>query len=328
MSDDAYLPPDLTAMRAAQARLAPYIVRTPVVDWPGADVVLKLEPFQRTGTFKARGALNTLLTADGAERVTAFSAGNHAIAVAYAASIVGADAKVVMQATANPARIAATEAFGAEVLIEPDGAAAFARADALVADEGRLFVHPFEGPRVTEATASVAIELIEDAGALDAIVVAIGGGGLAGGVATAAKQLLPDCVIYGVEPTGAAVMSRSLEAGRPLTLNHLDTIADSLAPPMTTPYAFETCRRHLDDIVTVSDDEMAAAAALLFAERKLAVEPAGAAATAAAFGPLRPQLAGKRVGLIVCGANIDRESFCALIARGEAALGDGVLARS
>jgi threonine dehydratase len=246
--------------------------------------------------------------------------------VAYAASVVGADAKVVMQATANPARIAATKAVCAEVLIEPDGAAAFARAEALVAEEARFFVHPFEGPRVTEATAGVALELIEDAGALDAIVVAIGGGGLAGGVAAAAKQLLPACAVYGVEPEGAAVMSRSLEAGRPLTLDHLDTIADSLAPPMTTPYAFATCRHHLDDVVVVSDDQMAAAAALLFTERKLAVEPAGAAAAAAAFGPLRQRLAGKRIGLIVCGANIDRESFCSLIARGEAALGAGVLA--
>jgi threonine dehydratase len=325
MNDD-YRPPDLAAMGAARERLAPYIMRTPVVDWPGSDMVLKLESFQRTGTFKARGALNNLLTADGADRVTAFSAGNHAIAVAYAASVVGADAKVVMQATANPARIAATKAFGAEVLIEPDGAAALARAEALVAEEGRLFVHPFEGPRVTEATAGVALELIEDAGALDAIVVAIGGGGLAGGVAAAAKQLLPACAVYGVEPEGAAVMSGSLEAGAPLTLDHLDTIADSLAPPMTTPYAFATCRHYLDDVVVVSDDQMAAAAALLFTERKLAVEPAGAAAAAAAFGPLRQRLAGKRIGLIVCGANIDRESFCSLIARGEAALGAGVLA--
>ncbi len=323
-------------MRAAQARLAPHIVRTPVVDWQGgsarrylgadARLVLKLEPFQRTGTFKARGALNTLLTAERTDRITAFSAGNHAIAVSYAASVVGADAKVVMQASANPARIAATEAFGAEVVIEPTGVAAFARAEALVEDEGRLFIHPFEGPRVTEATAGVALELIEDAGALDAIVVAIGGGGLAGGVAAAVKQLDPACAVYGVEPAGAAVMSRSMAAGTPLTIDDLDTIADSLAPPMTTPFAFETCRRYVDDIVVVSDDQMAAAAALLFAERKLAVEPAGAAATAAAFGPLRRRLAGKRVGLIVCGANIDRDSFCTLLARGEAALDDGVLA--
>jgi len=196
----------------------------------------------------------------------------------------------------------------------------------LVADEDRLFVHPFEGPRIAEATAGVALELIEDAGGLDAVVVAIGGGGLAGGIAAAAKHLLPDCAVYGVEPVGAAVMSRSLEGGAPQTLDRLDTIADSLAPPMTTPYAFETCRRYLDDVVVIDDDQMAAAAALLFAERKLVVEPAGAATTAAAFGPLRERLAGKRVALIVCGANIDRGSFCTLIGRGAAALDAGVLA--
>ena len=335
MTEFEYTPPTLAAMRETHARLAPYTERTPVADWTGrriaaylgadARVVLKLELFQRTGTFKARGAVNRLLLADRPAGVTAVSAGNHAIASAYAASVVGADAKVVMLASANPARIAAAEAFGADVLIEPDGPTAFARAHTLEETEGRFFIHPFEGPPVTLATAGVSLELFEDAGALDAIVVAVGGGGLSSGVASAAKLLHPNCAVYGVEPEGANVMRRSIEAGAPQTLEKVETIADSLAPPMTTPYAFETCRRNFDDVVLVSDDEMTAGIAMLFADMKLAVEPAAAAAVAGAFGPLRERLSGKRVGLIICGSNIDSGGFCKLLHRGERAIADGVL---
>lgn len=335
MTDIEYSPPTLAAMRETHARLVPYTARTPVADWAGrrvaaylgddARVVLKLELFQRTGTFKARGAVNRLLLADRPAGVTAVSAGNHAIASAYAASVVGAQAKVVMLASANPARIAAAQAFGAEVLIEPDGPTAFARAHELEEAEGRFFIHPFEGPPVTLATAGVSLELFEDAGALDAVVVAVGGGGLASGVASAAKLLYPDCAVYGVEPEGANVMRRSIEAGAPQTLAKVETIADSLAPPMTTPYAFETCRRNMDDIVLVGDDEMTAGIAMLFADMKLAVEPAAAAAVAGAFGPLRARLSGKRVGLIICGSNIDSDGFCKLLKRGEQAIADGVL---
>ena len=336
MTEAPYAPVTLDDMRAARERLAPHVVHTPLARWTGArpvaylgdgaELVCKLELLQCTGTFKARGAVNTLLRAGRPAKVTAVSAGNHAIAAAYAAHITGADAKVVMLATANPARVAAARAWGAEVLIEPDGKAAFARVNALARDEGRHFIHPFEGPQVTEATAGVGLELLEDAGHLDAVVVATGGGGLLGGVATAVKALAPGTAVYGVQPTGADVVIRSLRAGAPQTIDRVDTIADSLAPPMTTPYAFETIRRTVDDVVTVPDDEMAAAACVMFEDLKLAVEPAAAAAAAAAFRPLRDRLRGKRVALVVCGANIDAAGFAALLERGTAALGRGVLA--
>ena len=340
-----YVPPSATEMRAAHHRLAPFVIRTPTFDWIDdpvrnalggtAKLFLKLELFQHTGTFKARGAINNLLAlgppgntsrndAKGLS-VTAVSAGNHAVAVAYAARNFGADAKVVMVATANPARIAAAEGYGAEIVIEQTIQAAFDKVHKLVEDENRVFIHPFEGRLVTEATAGVGLELIDDEAELDVVLVAIGGGGLASGVAAALKAIRPAIEVIGVEPEGAAVMRASIAAGAPVEFDRVDTIADSLAPTMATPYAFETCRRNLDDIVTVGDDQMAAAAALMFTHMKLAVEPAGAATLAAAFGPLRHHLQGRRVGLIICGANIDAVSYAALLRRGEDALTAGIL---
>jgi threonine dehydratase len=178
---------------------------------------------------------------------------------------------------------------------------------------------------VTEATAGVALEMHDDVPDLDAIIVAIGGGGLAGGVAVATKLLRPNCAVYGVEPAGADVMRQSLQADKALTLERVETIADSLAPPMTTEHPFGLCRQYLDDVVTVSDDEMAAALALLFSDRKLAVEPACAASTAALLGPLRERLSGKKVALIACGSNIDRKLFCSHLSPGEEACRAGVL---
>lgn len=317
-------PPSLDDMAATRERLAPYVLRTPVAEWrsarteagfgPDARVMMKLELLQRTGTFKPRGAINNLLALR-AKRVTAVSAGNHAIAVAYAAKTLGADAKVVMIRSANPARVQAAKDLGAEVVTAGTAAEAFDTVEDISKTEDRVFIHPFEGRRVTEATAGVALEFLEDASPLDAVVVAIGGGGLASGVAAGIKAKAPHCAVYGVEPETADVMRKSLSAGAPQHLA-VNTIADSLGAPMTTPYAFAMAQHFLDDVVTVTDDQMAEAMLWQFQETKLALEPAGAAAAAAAFGPLRERLRGKRIGLIVCGANIDRESFCRLLERG------------
>ncbi len=332
-------PPTLAEIRATAWRIAPYTVRTPVHEWrspavaarfaPPTNLHLKLELFQRTGTFKARGAINNVLALDEAARrrgITAISAGNHAIAAAYAAACVGAHAKVVMIATANPARIAAARALGAEVLLAPDGPAGFSMVEEIVKTEGRTFIHPFEGPRVTAGTATCGLEFHEQVAGLDAVVVPIGAGGLCSGVATVTRLLDPNCKVYGVEPEATQVMTKSLAAGSAQTIGQVKTIADSLAPPMTLPYVFEMCRRSLDEVVLVSEDEMAAAAAILFAEMKLAVEAAAAASTAAAFGPLRKKLAGKRVGVVICGTNIDADGSHQLVTRGQQALAAGVLA--
>jgi threonine dehydratase len=309
-------------IEAAAAQIAPYVRRTPVVPWRGptidalfgqdAEIFLKLELFQNTGTFKARGAMvNALALAPDAlaAGLTAVSAGNHAVAVAYAAHALGTSAKVVMIETANPFRVALCRHYGAEVVIAGDAAAAFAAVEEIREAEGRAFIHPFEGPLTALGSATLGAELADQLPGLDAVVVAVGGGGLPGGVSRALKLADPRIEVFGVEPEGADNMRRSLDAGEPVKLDRIDTIADSLAPPYSLPYSFALCRDHLDDLVLVSDDEIRAAMKLLFAEAKLAVEPAGAAATAALCGPLRERLRGKRTAIIVCGANIDLASF-------------------
>lgn len=314
--------PAIDAIRAARERLGERVRETPVWQWRGdtieraagtdTQVLLKLELFQYTGTFKARGALlNALALSDQARQrgVTAVSAGNHAIAVAFAARAVGASAKVVMPKTANAARVASCRAYGAEVVLTDDVYAAFAEVERIQREEGRSFIHPFEGETTVLGTATVGYELCNQAADLDAVIVPVGGGGLIAGIACAVRQMQPRCKVYGVEPQGADSMRRSFEAGTPQKLERVDTIADSLAAPYALPYSFGVARRFVDEIVTIPDNAMRRAMGLLFADMKLAVEPAGAATTAALCGPLRERLAGKRVGVIVCGSNIDLATF-------------------
>jgi threonine dehydratase len=328
MSESA-LTLDMDTVRAVRERNRPHVAETPIHSWRGAEVaeragpdtevVLKLELFQNTGTFKARGAITSVAALSPEARargITAVSAGNHAIAAAYAAHRLGTTAKVVMMGTANPARVARCEAYGAEVLKAATGAEAFALATSIAETEGRAFIHPFEGVPVAIGTATLGLELHEQAGALDAVIVPVGGGGLSAGVSWAIKRLQPDCKVYGVEPVGADSMTRSFAAGEPVDAAPVATIADSLGPPYSLPFSYGLVRENLDDIVLIDDDQMMDAMAVLFREMKLAVEPAGASATAALFGPLRERLQGKRVGVIVCGANIDIDSFARFIARG------------
>jgi threonine dehydratase len=302
------------------------VVETPVWRWDtpeidevvgaGTEVHLKLELFQRTGTFKARGALVNALRLDADQRrrgITAVSAGNHAIAAAWAASVVGTSAKVVMLSGASRIRRARCEAYGAEVVLADDVHTAFEMVKAIERDEGRTLLHPFEGEGVALGTGTLGFEFHRQAG-LDAAIVPIGGGGLCAGVAAALKQLDPGVRVYGVEPEGADTMSRSFARGEPVGIEAVHTIADSLGAPYAMPYSFGVCRRFVDAIVTVSDDELRAAMVRLFTGMKLAVEPAGAAATAALVGPLRERLAGQRVGLIVCGTNIGTADYASIVA--------------
>ena len=325
------IPFPLSEVEATARALAPSIRETPTWPWrdelverllpEGTRPVLKLELFQHAGSFKARGALSVMLALEAdalARGVTAVSAGNHAIAVAWAARALGTSAKVVMPETADPYRVARCRALGAEVVLTGDVHAAFAETGRIEREEGRSFVHPFEGPRTALGTATLGRELLRQAPDLDAVIVPIGGGGLAGGLSAAVKLTRPECLVIGVEPEGNDTMLRSLRAGRPekAAEGGYRTIADSLSPPYTLPYSFGLCRRYLDDLVLVSDDALRESLALLFRSARLAVEPAGAAATAALLGPLRERLAGKQVGLIVCGTNIGAERYAAHLARG------------
>lgn len=323
-------PPTLDQIRQARRRLGDAVHTTPVWDWhspelqrrglTGPPPVLKLEALQVTGSFKARGALLHVLALSDEARargVTAVSAGNHAMAVAYAAARQGSTAKVVMPRSADPARIARCRALGAEVVLVDDVHAAFAEAERIEAEEGRTFVHPFEGFTTALGTATVGLELHAQAPELDAVIVPIGGGGLCAGIAAALEQLSPRIAVYGVEPTGADTMHRSFAAGRPMSIDAVRTIADSLGAPHAAPYSYGLCRRFVDDLVRVDDELLRAAMALLFLEVKLAVEPAGAAATAALLGPLRERLAGQRVGLVVCGANVDPTAWAGHVTAGQ-----------
>lgn len=322
-------PPSLDAIEANAAALSGLARETPVTSWdepglarflsPGTRVTLKLELLQHTGTFKARGALTNVraLSPDQLARgVTAVSAGNHAVAVSFAAQRMGTSATVVMPRTANPARVALSRAYGANVHLLDDVAKAFAEVRRIEQEEGRAFVHPFEGPLTALGTATLGLEFIRQVPDLDAVIVPVGGGGLAAGVACAIKQAKPSCLVLGVEPKGADSMSRSFAEGAPVNAGPITTIADSLAPPFSLPYSFALCRKYLDDLVLVDDDELCRALALVFQGAKLAVEPAGAATTAALIGPLRERLAGKHVGLIVCGSNIDPATYWKYLARG------------
>ena len=311
--------PGLQAIAAARTRLTPWVATTPVFDKTdlpggpeGATLNFKFELLQNAGTFKARGAFSNLLALDQAQRargVTAISAGNHAIAVAYAAMKLGVSAKVVMLATANPARLALARRYEAEVLMAPDGAAGFALVRQIEAEEGRYFVHPFNGLNTILGTATLGAEWAEQAAGLDAVVLPIGGGGLAAGAATALRQALPRLKIYGVEPAGADGMHRSFATGGPVKMGAMSTIADSLMAPHTEAYSSGLCRRAIDDLVHIDDAGLRAELGLLYAELKISVEPACAAATAALLGPLRGRLAGLRVGVLLCGSNTDAATF-------------------
>ncbi|MBX3621679.1 MAG: pyridoxal-phosphate dependent enzyme [Rhizobacter sp.] len=320
--------PRLHEVERVAARLAGQVLQTPVWRWqtgviarrfdPRTEVWLKLELFQHTGSFKLRGALNAVQSMSDEARsrgVVAASAGNHAVAVACAARAAGTHAKLAMPRTASPVRLAACRDHGAELLLTDTLAEAFALADRVVAEEGRSMVHPFDGPRTAEGTGTIGLELMRQVRGLDAVVVPVGGGGLAGGIAAIVKQINPRCEVFGVEPLGADAMYRSFQAQRPVTLPGVDTVADSLSAPYALPYSFGVCRRFLDEIVRVDDAALTEAMHHLFLDMKLATEPAAAAATAALLGPLHERLDGRRVAVIVCGSNIDAARFGALLAQ-------------
>jgi threonine dehydratase len=312
--------PDIADVRALRARLAKETTLTPVIRCAAIEELLdgdtrvfaKLEFLQRTGTFKARGALATMYALSPEQLsagVTAVSAGNHAIAVAFAAQALGTTAKLVMIARANPSRIQACRSFGAEVVLADDVHEAFDVAEKIQREEGRYLVHPFEGSAVATATGTVGLEICEQCDAFDVIIVPVGGGGLIGGIANAVKRLRPACEVIGVEPEGADTMHKSLACGEPMKIDAVRTIADSLGAPFALPFSFGLCQMHVDRLAMVSDLQLRRAMGILFRPMKIAVEPACAATTAALLGPLKNELSGKRIMLVMCGSNIDWATF-------------------
>jgi len=312
--------PTIQQIRELRQRLGNSIVNTPLLRCRALERRLggntrifgKLEFLQRTGTFKARGALAVLNSLDDAQisaGVTAVSAGNHAVATAFAAQAVNSSAKIAMISTANPARIRACREYGAELIMVDDVHEAFEVAESICRDEGRFFVHPFEGVDIATGTGTIGLEICAQCDAFDAVVVPVGGGGLIAGIANAVRQLRPECEIVGVEPAGADSMHRSFAAGRPMSIDKVRSVADSLGAPFAMPYSFALCRQNVSRLVMVDDEELCRSMKLLFETMHIAVEPACGASTAAILGPLRETLAGKTVVLVFCGSNIDWATF-------------------
>jgi len=313
-------PPTFEDVQAAAERLAGVAHRTPVItsrtldEWAGAHVMLKAEGFQRMGAFKFRGAYNAISQLSAPERergVVTASSGNHAQAVALASSLLGTSATILMPADAPASKRAATEGYGATVLEYDRYRDDRNRLLADLARElGASIVHPYDDPRVMAGAGTVALELAEDAAALDTVVVPLGGGGLLSGSAITLRAVTPTTRIVGVEPEASPDTQRSLVAGRRLEVPIQPSIADGQLLETPGEITFEVVRSLVDEVVTVSDAEIVEAMRALFERAKLVVEPSGASALAAV---LAGRVAGDRLGVILSGANISAERFAELL---------------
>ena len=308
-------------VQAAARRLAGVAHRTPALTSRtldarvGAQVWLKAECLQRGGAFKFRGAYNKLasLSADQLSRgVAAFSSGNHAQAVAIAAGLLGSTAVIVMPEDTPSAKLDATRGYGAEVVTyDRYGGDREEIGARLAAERGLTLVPPYEDVLVMAGQGTAALELISQADGLDVLVAPVGGGGLIAGCATAAKGLLPDVEVWGVEPAAGDDTRRSLEAGERVRIPVPRTIADGQMADIPGRMTFSVNRRLLTGIVTVTDAEIVDAMAFLFDRMKVVVEPSGATGVAALLAG-RLDVAGKRVGVILSGGNVGVRRFCEL----------------
>jgi threonine dehydratase len=304
---------------AARVTIAGRVHRTPIFpsrtlgERIGARAFLKAELFQKTGSFKPRGVLNKLasLTADERSRgVITWSAGNHAQAVAWAAASEGIDCLVVMAAGASPQKVAATRGYGATVDLEaPDHTAAHGRLLQLIEETGRTYIPPFDDPLVIAGQGTVGLEIAEDVPDADLIVCPIGGGGLVAGLATAT-----DTRLVGVEPELSHAFTAGLEAGKSTPIDLRPTIADGLAPPFAGELNLAIGRERVEQVVLVTEEEIAAGMRFLYGRAKLACEPAGAAAAAALLGAKVEVEPGSTVVAVVSGGNTDPKVAAGILA--------------
>lgn len=294
----------------------------------GCGVYLKLENLQMSGSYKERGSLNKLLTLSDEQRrrgVITASAGNHSQGVAYHATRLGIDAKIVMPRHTPVIKVTRTRGFGANVeLIGETFDDAFATAWAMGEAEGRTFVHPFDDPQIIAGQGTVGLELLEQNPYLDAVIVPIGGGGLIAGMAVAMKETNPRIKIYGVEAAALPGMKRSIEAGHVVEVSGPRTMADGIAVRRVGELTFELVQHYVDDIVTVDEEEISSAVLTLLEVEKTVVEGAGATPLAAALNGKLP-IAGKKVALVCSGGNIDVTFLNRIIERG--LVKDGRMAR-
>jgi len=310
-------PAQLTAARGAiRGRLhyTPTATSAYLSERIGVPLHLKLELFQKTGSFKPRGVLNRLANLSAEERqrgLITLSAGNHAQAVAWAARAYGVRATVVMPTRATQAKVDATRGYGGDVVL-CDGDL-LAAALELQRERNLTLVHPFDCPFVIAGQGTVGLELVEQVPDVDTVVVAVGGGGLIAGVAAAVKALKPNARVIGVEPEGAPGMTESLRRGEPIRLDRLDTIADGLAAPFAGRRNYFHVRELVDEMVLVTDAEITAAIPLLMERCKVVPEPAGAAAVAALLAGKVTPAPGSTTVAIVSGGNVDRARLAELL---------------
>lgn len=307
--------PTLDDVRAAAKRLRGVVTRTPLLypATPGfplaGQVILKAENLQVTGSFKPRGAYNKLASLPPEERargVVAFSSGNHAQGVAYAARLLGVPATIIMPRGAVASKLEATRALGAEVV--QVGATSQERLEygmALARETGRPVVPAYDDPMIMAGQGTTGLEILEDRPDVEAVIVCLGGGGLLAGIALAIKSVRPDVRVIGVEPAGAADGQASLRAGRIVTLDHPDTVADGLRATHLGDLPFALISRLVDDIVTVTEEEIRAAVLALHRGAKLVVEPSGAVAVGALMHG-KTGVEGRRVVATLSGGNIDQ----------------------
>lgn len=302
---------------AARARIAPHIRRTPVLPLTQTkqaehfrgEVTLKLELQQAAGSFKARGAMNRLLTLsrEALERgVVTASGGNHGLAIARSAHVLGAKATIFLPSNVVPDKVAKLKSWGAAVEIvgavwDDANDAALAHAEA----SGATYAHPFSDPVVVAGQGTLGLDILDDIPDVDVILVAIGGGGLITGLSTAVKALKPQTRVIGIEPVGSPTLHACLEAGRLVALEKLETRVATMSCRQTDQAIYETVRRHVDEITLVSDDEMEEAARWLWFEFGIAADLSGAASIAALHANRLALAPGERVCALICGAGTD-----------------------
>ncbi len=310
----------LSKIRKLNKILDNYIYRTPLIRCKylecnfskNTKIYAKLEFLQKTGTFKIRGAIASIINLDQQQKnngVVAVSAGNHAIAVSHAAKLFDTNCKVVMPEGSNAYRVRCCNNLGAKVIFAKNPSDAFNLANEISESEKREFIHPFEGKDVISGTATLGLEIFNQCKDMDSILIPIGGGGLAAGVSHAVKLSNKNIEVFGVEPENANTMQISIKKNKIQSDMKINTIADSLAAPFSLPISFDYCLNNLDQVVTVRDSQMTQSIQLIYNKMNLAIEPACSITTAALLDPLRSKLNGKTIVLIMCGSNLNWSTY-------------------
>ena len=310
----------LSDIRAAADVIAPNVHRTPITsskylgDITGSSLYLKLEMFQKTGSFKPRGVLNKMASLTDEEKgrgVVSLSAGNHAQALAYAATMAGAPSVIVMPEGAVRAKVEATRGYGGEVVLTDQDL--LETALAIQRERGMTLVHPFDDLHTIAGTGTLGLELLEDVPQVDVVICGIGGGGLISGVAAALKLQNPDARVIGVEPEGAPGMTLALEKGEPVHMTTLNTVADGLAAPFVGQHNLDHVRAYVDDVITVQDSQIVEGMRLLLERMKVLAEPAGAASLAALLSGQTGLGGGESVICVLSGGNVDSARLAELL---------------